>query len=351
MLVPKGQASFPQPVIRKDACPFMLLPMQWRPLLSLVTLVCGLSSSGVAPVLAQGADRLTVAVMRRDGVMIPFAAYDGDWSVPWPVDLRATEVPITLDAVPKKWWGGDEPQKWTLWLSGESSSLTVVAPVLVLAGRERRLGLRTSYRSSEALPGPFEMPYPKEGVAIAGDVKVEPIASVSKLSAIFKSFPSVVAEDIEAAEEKAISRLKGTAKWQHPYSRDFRKGVPTTLEAWYTSLLEQPGFGVAYIEAVKKYPPSASEGECGLETFISGWVHTNTRTPKAKTELTARITYCDRNGVSYMLPLGRFQLKNRTHLVFQMSSWESEWYAVVEATPGRVRFLAEYYGGGRPQPF
>jgi hypothetical protein len=37
--------------------------------------------------------------------------------------------------------------------------------------------------------------------------------------------------------------------------------------------------------------------------------------------------------------------------VFQTSSWENEWYAVVEATPGRVRYVAEYHGGGRPRSF
>jgi hypothetical protein len=90
---------------------------------------------------------------------------------------------------------------------------------------------------------------------------------------------------------------------------------------------------------------------CGLETFISGWMHINKRQPKPKTELTARVTYCDRKGVSYMLPLGLLKLRNRTHWVFQTSSWEREWYSVVEATPGRLRFVAEYYAGGRPSPF
>jgi hypothetical protein len=331
----------------------MLLRMPpGRVLLSLITVVCAVSLSGLRPVLAQGTGRLSVAIMRRDGVMIPFASYDGDWSVSWPVDLRTMEIPITLDDVPRKWWGGDPPQKWTLWLrDGQSAPLSLAAPVLVVAGRERRLGVRTSFRATEPLPGPFEMPYPKEGVAVGGDLKIESIASVSKLSEAFKNFPSTVADDIQAAEEKALSALRGNARWQHPYSRDFRQGIPVILEAWYTVVLAQPGFGIGYIEAVKKYPPSAGEGECGLETFISGWVHTNTRTPKPKTDLTARVTYCDRNGVSYMLPLGRFELKNRTHWVFQMSSWESEWYALVEATPGRVRFLAEYFGGGRPQLF
>jgi hypothetical protein len=49
-----------------------------------------------------------------------------------------------------------------------------------------------------------------------------------------------------------------------------------------------------------------------------------------------------------MLPLAAITVNHRTHWVFQMSSWETEWYTVVEATPGRVRYVAEYFGGGRP---
>jgi hypothetical protein len=49
-----------------------------------------------------------------------------------------------------------------------------------------------------------------------------------------------------------------------------------------------------------------------------------------------------------MLPLGFMTVNHRTHWVFQSSSWETEWYIVVEATPGRIRYVAEYFGGGRP---
>ena len=104
---------------------------------------------------------------------------------------------------------------------------------------------------------------------------------------------------------------------------------------------------MSYIEAIKKYPSTEAD-DCDLETFISGWVHTNTRDPKPRAALTARITYCERNGVSYMLPLGLMTVNGRTHWIYQLSSWETEWYVVAELTPGRVRYVAEYFGGGRP---
>jgi len=307
-----------------------------------------------APAAAQPREQLTLGVLRRDGILIPFAAYDGNWVLPWPVSVRNLELPITLDAVPKKWWGGEPAVRWTLWPAAPGATpapVALAAPMAVLVGHEKRLGIRTDFATAEAAPPPFEFPYPKEGLAIAGDVKVEPIAGVSKRVAAWRELTTSLQAEIQEAEEKALVRIRSATRWSHPFSREERRAVSAELEAWYTSVLEQPGFGISYIEAVKKYPAREDDEGCGLETFINGWVHSNSRTPQPKADLTAQIVYCDRNGVSYMLPLGRLTLKNRTHWVFQISSWEREWYSVVEATPGRVRYVAEYFAGGRVRPF
>ena len=298
-------------------------------------------------------ERLLLGVMRRDGVIMPFAFFDGSWSVPWPSAIRNLELPVTLDSVPKKWWGGELPASWTFWPigSGGPTRVTPAAPIVIMSGREKRLGLRTTVTSSEPLPSPFELPFPKEGLAVAGDAKVEAIAIVSGKAAASRDLKAALQADFAAAEERAIRGIQSGAGWTHPVSREKRRTVVAELESWYTSTLEQPGFGVSYVEAVKKYAPEPEDEGCGLETFISGWVFTNTRQPRPKADFAAKITYCNREGVSYMLPLGLLRLKNRTHWVFQISSWESEWYAVVEATPGRVRYVAEYNGGGRPKPF
>jgi hypothetical protein len=123
------------------------------------------------------------------------------------------------------------------------------------------------------------------------------------------------------------------------------------VEAWYTSVLVQPGFVASYIEAVKKYPALPEDEGCGLESVITGWVHQNERDERLKPQLKVVVTYCDRENVSYMLPFGRMQLRNRTHWVFQMSGQDHEWYAVAELTPGRTRVLAEYYAGELPRGF
>ena len=67
-----------------------------RPALAVILLSAVLVPQTPSP------DRLLLGVMRRDGVIIPFAFFDGDWSSPWPTSLQNLDLPVTLDAVPKK---------------------------------------------------------------------------------------------------------------------------------------------------------------------------------------------------------------------------------------------------------
>ena len=303
----------------------------------------------IVPLAAQPPDQFLLGVMRRDGVILPFAAFDGRWSKPWPSSLLNIELPATLSDVPDKWWGGGRPQEWTLYPANtERVRVNASGLVTVLVGREKRLGIGTDFVSAEPPAPLFELPYPKEGLAVGGRALVRPILSVSRLTEAWKNFPGLLRADIDEAERAAVARVRSATQWMHPFGEPQRRAVAANLEAWYTGVLAQPGFSVSYIEAVKKYPPGPGDAGCGLETFISGWVHANARQSQPRTDLTAQITYCDRSRVSYMLPLGSVLANNRTHWAFQLSGWEREWYVVVEVTPGRTRFVAEFFGGGRP---
>jgi hypothetical protein len=326
----------------------------------LVALIAAALTAALVSLDAQQG-RLMLAVMRRDGVMIPFAAFDGrNWSTPWPPTLIRTvrpleliELPIALDDVPEAWWGGPRPTQWKLWpqeFEGEPVSITPGAPLVVFGGRARRLGLRTNHAPSGPAVAPFELPFPKDGVVVAGDATLAPVASVSRHTAQWKGLTTELRADIDRAERKTIDGIKRQSQWVHPIPEWERGAVVADLEAWYTSNLAQPGYTVSYIEAVKKYPPAPEDEDCGLETFVRGWVHHNTRTSVKVTELTAKVTYCDREGVSYMLPFGQLAVQGRTHWIVQLSGWENEWLAVARFEPQRVRYVVEYMSGSR-RPF
>jgi hypothetical protein len=313
-----------------------------------------LLASGLA---AQDArERWVLAVLRSDGVMLPFASYDGDdWSTPWPVpNLRqdSFEWPVDVDAISDRWWGGKRPVEWTLWDPANERKVPVkpVAPIRLFVGDALRVGIRTDFKPAEMPPSPRLVPYPKEGLVIGGSATLAPIASVSRLAPNFARFAVTLQADINAAEKEMINELRRNARWAHPFADTVRAAVPVQLEAWYTATLPQPGYQVSYIEAVKKYPLLPEDEGCGLETFVRGWVLQDSRVPKPETELTANVVYCDRKGVTYMLPFGQMRLRGRLQWIFQTSGRDNEWYAVAEMTPRRVRVLAQYNGGWTFEP-
>ena len=70
---------------------------------------------------ARAADeRGLLAVMRRDGLLVPFAAYKGSrWTTPGRRRCAIGVIPATADAIPDSWWGGERPRAWRLYQAGK----------------------------------------------------------------------------------------------------------------------------------------------------------------------------------------------------------------------------------------
>ena len=333
-----------------------------RPLLCRAALVLAVAAAAGADVYhaaaPQDADgRLWLGVLRSDGILQPFAMFDGDdWSSPWPTTIaadvtgRRVELPISLTSIPEKWWGGrGRPGEWRLWSTDHQEGLPVtpLAPIVVPVGYTRGLGLRTDFAGPRPPASPFELPFPKAGLAIAGDVEPLPILPVNPNVPSVQALLKRLRPEIDRAEERAIQRIRANAGWRHPFDRDERAEVAAVVEALYTTALG-PGVFASYIELVKKYPLLPEDKGCGLESFVTGWLHQDLREDRLKAELKVNVSYCDREHASYMLPLGALRLRDRLHWVFQMSGQRDEWYAVAELTPGRVKHVVEYYAGGLP---
>jgi hypothetical protein len=303
------------------------------------------------------APRFVAGMLRNDGVLLPFAAYDGrKWSTPWRggVDSGVSSVlPASVEAIPDDWWGGEAPASWKVWPStGEPPrAFKLVSPAMVRVGITRQLGLRTDHPPVLPPVPPFELPFPKVGLAIGGDVDLKPITVVSTLSPASREFTALLRKDLEDAEERTLGRLRANTGWKPPFARAARSAVEPQLEAWYVTVTPEGG-RMSYVEAVKKYPLVPEDKGCGLESFISGWVHqVDQKTAKAakpKTNFKAVVSYCDRRGVSYMLPFGSVMLRDKMHWIFQMSGQDHEWYVVVEGSADRARYVAEYQAGSTP---
>ena len=178
-----------------------------------------------------------------------------------------------------------------------------------------RIGLVTDYHSTEPLPMPPTDPYPKDGLVSSTNLDLLPIESVDRAAPDMSRLAQTLIPDFDKAEEKTLKLIRNREGWRHPASPATRKATPVTIEAWYRAPMDEPGWIASYIEAVRAYPPGPGDGGCGLQTVFTGWMHANVDDPKkTRGQLTARVTYCDRRGVKYMLPFGRFHIGPQQYL-------------------------------------
>jgi hypothetical protein len=291
----------------------------------------------------------TLGVLRRDGLVVPFAAFDGRrWKMPWPVDIRNRELPISIDDVPESWWGIEPVPGKTLpvWRDGARTgdvTLTGVTTTPLMCAP--RFTLKSDYRPAAPPPPPFERPYPKDGLVVGGSVAIERIESVEKGTADWNRLLILLTGDFNQQENRAAGAF---TSWRHPLKEEQRKRIQITLEAVYRAPTADPGWTAHYVEAVRQYPPGPDDKDgCGLATFAQGWIMLGPK-DDVKGKLTAQITYCDRKGVSYMLPLGLVRANGDLFWVFQFSGFEEEWYEVVEPTRNGVKSRVAYPAGGCP---
>jgi hypothetical protein len=311
--------------------------------------------AAVAMSAAPAADgKFTLAILRRDGLMIPFASFNGRaWDAPWPGPGANQALPISLGDVPKEWWGQAGPSaQWTAWLLDRPARpLKIGRPVHAAVFCGAHLAVSTDYRSDAPVePGPT---VPKDGLATAGDVRIAPVVRISVNAQDAASMIQTITDKFNEEESLAAANF---TRWTHPFGAAARAAVPISLEAFYRSTAST-GHGelrTSYIEAVRRFPPIGGDQGCGLLTFVHGWV-TEVSGRKPVINIGARVTYCDRAEVSFMLPLGRILVSAGSgkvqdeFWVYQLSSWRDELYGVARVSLDGVKPVVAVAGGGCPR--
>ena len=304
-----------------------------------------------APVGAQRPS-VTLAVLRQDGILIPFANYDGRWKNYWPEPRPVFEVPISLEDVEDPWWPDHRPQvDWTLWLpDGDARPLKALAPVWIRAQCLANIGLQTDYRHPGTIPPPDTAPYPKVGLATTAwpgvEAAVEPIAIVDDDSQDWRWLRGPLTKAFQAAENVAI---RG-AGFKHPYGTLERVAMPIALEALYRAPDTKPGSFLYYFEVVRRYPErdpkKVQDPPCDLLTYASGSVRRSSAGDTTPV-MQATVTDCYRWNVGFMLPFGVVRRLNGQPLwVAQMSGWGREYYVVTDLlAPGKSESFWQTSGG------
>ena len=296
----------------------------------------------------KGGGAFTLGVLRRDGVVIPFAAWDGSqWGNRWPAPGRREDIPITVAGSPKAWWLNDRPVGyWTAWpLRGDSQVVYVKNPINLTAECQPQIGLQTDYKSIEAPALARMQPYPKDGLATAGEILIEPITIVDAKSAEW----SKVSADVAARIAEAETKLLATGRAAPPFSEAERAKRPFTLEVLFRSAGPKPDTTLLYFEGIKHYGRTIGSLRPYVTvpepiTYAVGWVVID---PQAPPRIRETVTFSDtkREGLLYTMGLGAFRVGGALYWAVQRSGWGFERFDIVEIAEPEVKTAFSTAGG------
>jgi hypothetical protein len=284
----------------------------------------------------------SIAVLRRDGVVIPIVNYGvGGWTNHWPAPGRRPDIPISISDVPKNWWADKRPiAEWTAWpLSGESRVVHVTSATNLTVECQPQVALQTDYRSALPREPSSIQPFPKDGLATAGDIRIEAVAVLDAKSPEWAAVSAAVATQVTASEPGVIRE----AQLKTPVAEQLRASTPFTLEVLFGSPDVKPGGTVLYFEGVKRYPPKLTL-PMGLMTYAVGFARYGTQgVPEVK--LSATLADTRREGLVYTLVLGSFRMGNRLLWVVQHSTWGYERFDIVEIREDEILTIYKTAGG------
>jgi hypothetical protein len=311
--------------------------------------LAAVSASAVAACLAAivpaasaagGAPAFTVAVLRRDAIIVPFATYDGkNWRADWPEPKSKYDVPVNLISVPKGWWGPIGPREtWQAWTADDPPRLLkVLQPDWLAAHCQRLIGLRTDYRSHEPPPPLTVLPYPKDGLAVSPPHPIERIDIVAAGDPERALLAPVVTETFNRTERSLANRQ------DHPVVKADREKLAPTIEAVYAAGDDRR---VVYVEAAREYRGGRDpSGGCRAVAFGGGWFARDRDRKYTPLHTYVMVLDCDRSVASYMLPLGVVRVAGRTFWLAQFSGWEGEQYEVIEITAKGINRVVTHLGG------
>jgi hypothetical protein len=280
----------------------------------------------------------TVGVLRADGVIIPFAAWDGaKWRVVWPEPKQDLEIPINVASVPKSWWGPAGPaDTWQAWTAAPPITLPVRQTELVPANCLRQIGLRTNYHRPELPPPISDHPYPKDGLFVAPSQRIELVDVLPRSAPEWTEFAPLVTDAFNA-QERALAKRQD---FDHPVAEKTREGTPPVIEAIY-AYGSEPRFYV--VEAAREYW-RAGNGRCIGLAFGRMWIRRQQGGAKVMLA-SVGLERCDREDTLYMLPLGVTHVGNRLFWIAQLAGWDAEEYDVFEIMPAEVKQVLTKFGG------
>jgi hypothetical protein len=297
-----------------------------------------------------------VAILRADGILIPFSLYENKkWTTPWPEakDERKVELK-SLNDIPNSWLGKKRsiPQTWYLLPSkGSVSEIKVSRPIAYSTHCVGNWGLLTDYPPKHYRYSP----YPKIGMALSSKNIAIPMTELRPTSSEKKELLSFVTGEFIQLEKEAISKraqeegiLENRLRYEgHPVFETERNKTEIILGTVYRTYLAKNGQYIYYLEAKREYkkPETFDDRECSGITFFKGFLKKeNGNFSFLDRDLV--ITDCDWKYVNTVIPFGIVEVDNKNVIVVQKNYYEAESYHVLELGSSNLREIISLHGGG-----
>ncbi len=281
--------------------------------------------------------RFTLAIVRLDGRLVPFATYDkGNWERAWPEPDEATHGTPTIDNTPSVWRRYRErmPRVWRVWPTSGASRIEahVKAVEIVEAHCQSQLALSTN------LPTVKGDHFSKLGVAIDSNLPIGTIEGVRRSNLVWRAAQRVVAAD--------FARLEAAKAAADP-AQLVRESPPPAPQITALYRERKSPDSAMYFVAEKKYRTARfpSDPGCAALTIMTGWL-TGTAGTLTLRDPKVFLTDCDAKEARMGLPLAALRVLDQLFWVLQEHGYEDETYLVAEVGPTEVRYPIQVNGGG-----
>jgi hypothetical protein len=294
--------------------------------------------AGLTAITTAQSQTFTLAIVRPDGRLVPFAAYEGGrWERAWPEAHEATDGTLTIDNTPSVWRkrGEPVPDLWHVWPSSGTNRIEahVSGVDIVEAHCVSQVALATD------LPAAKGKHPIKIGVAVDSNLPIAPIEEVRRSDVLWRA-----AERAVVANFSKLEAIKAEA--------DLVSLPPETPApiAGITHLYREPKSprSPMYFVAEKKYrtPRSAGDPECTAVTIITGWLLPTDAGTLALRDPRVFVTDCDAKEARTALPVAALRVSGQLFWVLQEHGYEDETYVIAAIGPSGVRYALDVNGGG-----
>jgi hypothetical protein len=300
-----------------------------------VWLLAALPLVAILPILAQSPS-LTVAIVRPDGYLVPFAAYvSGRWERAWPEADEGNLHNPTLANTPSIWrrLGQPVPKIWQVWATpgARPSQARVTGIDAQESGCQIQIALKTDLLS-----------LPDEGTPdrLALDTKrpVNTIEDVRQSDPTWQSVERVIARELSERETAQARKDSVQIPAESP-----------TPPVRITHLYREAHIprSAMYFVAEKQYQTERNRADAGCKarTIMTGWLIATAGRQMAISSPRIFLSDCDGKAVRVATALAALHVGSRVFWILEENGYEDIEYMVIEITAAGVRRHLAVNGG------